>query len=99
MRKVKILLILLLLVAGCQRKPLPPSDFQIGDKVCYVDEPTLTGRVIRIFWSDRKKHYSYKVQWLASGERTSFWGGEIGQNPFTFHWHLKWELVLIEDSS
>ena len=90
-----ILLIALLSVCGCKRKSnlekFGPLLFQPQEKVCYIDDPELIGRVL-----GRNGFGQYRVQWRAISQHTGFLGGSVTSSPFTIRCHKSWELVSLE---
>ncbi len=73
-------------------KDFGPLLFQPQEKVHYIDDPNLIGRVLY-----RNGYGNYRVQWRAVSQHTGFLGGSVTSSPFTRRTHKAWELVSMED--
>lgn len=97
MKKLIVILILLTVVCGCKTRAeksvekFGPLLFQPQEKVCYIDDPNLIGRVL-----SRNGFGRYWVQWRAVSQHTGFLGGNVSTSPFTQKTHAAWELVSIK---
>ncbi len=68
------------------------SVFSTQEKVCYIDDPNLIGRVL-----GRNGFGQYRVQWKATSQYTTDWGGgPVQTSPFTVRLHRSWELVSLK---
>ena len=85
---MKIFVIILCLVlAGCGADSDVPGKFSVHEKVHYIDDANLTGRIL-------SKHGSYYyVQWLAPSEHGIF---TTKISPFSYKLNEEWELVSME---
>ena len=88
-------LVCLLLYCGCRDdiKRLGPLLFQPHEKVCYIDDPNLIGRVIR-----RNGFGQYWVKWRAPSSHVGIFGGNVSTSPFTSSLHRAWELKPVKEN-
>ena len=80
--------------AATERPHLGPPAFYSQEKVHYIDNPELVGRVL-----GRNGYDQYWVQWVAESSSTGMLGGRVRVSPFTQKLHDKWELVRVEEST
>ncbi len=93
---ILLLLLTLFCVVGCKELDLDfgPLLFQPKEKVHYIDDPNLIGRVLY-----RNSYGNYWVQWLTPSSRSGFLGGSISSSRFTQRTHEPWELVSCNENN
>ena len=97
MKQIIIVLMMVIMLSSCYKSPDPPA-FANGDKVCYIDDSTLNGRVIDHNYCGGNI-FQYRVQWRVTNISVS--GGILGSSsatkPFAWVWHKEWELKLVKE--
>ncbi len=83
---------LLLVIIGCKDDNAKFGEllFYPQEKVCYIDDPNLIGRVL-----GRNGFGKYWVQWRTPSQSSGFFGG-IHNSAFTKRTHNSWELKSLK---
>jgi hypothetical protein len=82
------------LLVGCKdnNEKFGPLKFQYQEKVCYIDDPNLIGRVL-----GRNGFGEYWVQWRSPSSCVGLFGGAVSTSPFTTRTHNTWELKSLDN--
>ena len=84
-----VMVVILLAVVGCE--PDHEKLFADGEKVCYVDDHALTGRIIR----GPNQYGEYWVKWLVQSQHSPLLGRKVTTSPFSYSRHEARELVRV----
>ena len=87
-----ILLTVILFICGCEEKKHYETNFHPQEKVCYIDDANLIGRVL---WGPNG-YGQYRVKWLSVSSHSPLLGGKVIQSPFSLGWNKGWELKSLQ---